>query len=225
MAVPTVSVAAPADRRAKRMNRTREALVEAALALFAEQGYNQTTVEQITDRADVSRRTFFRYFASKEDILSEEKPYIPVELIASQPAEASDLEAVRLALLELAPQMHPLRTRLRLLRTAMKSSPTLRGLDHDQRRLTEEFIARGVAARRGLSEPDADARLAGLIGLAVFRMANDEWLDDDRHEELAPLVDHYFARMVALGPVKSVTSEPSAQGAARRRRPQGRRPK
>ena len=59
------------SRRERKKQETRQGLLEAALALFRERGYDETTIEEITDRADVAKGTFFNYFPSKEALLSE----------------------------------------------------------------------------------------------------------------------------------------------------------
>ena len=56
-------------RRQRKKQRTRDALIEAAMELFTAKGYDRTAVREITDAVDVSERTFFRYFASKEDLM------------------------------------------------------------------------------------------------------------------------------------------------------------
>jgi AcrR family transcriptional regulator len=59
------------SRRERKKKETRQSLLEAALALFRDQGYEATTIEQITERADVAKGTFFNYFPSKQALLGD----------------------------------------------------------------------------------------------------------------------------------------------------------
>ncbi|TYB46395.1 TetR/AcrR family transcriptional regulator [Actinomadura chibensis] len=62
---------APAGRRERNKERARERFYTAAITLFAEQGYDKTTVDDIAERADFARGTFFNYFQHKEDVIAE----------------------------------------------------------------------------------------------------------------------------------------------------------
>jgi AcrR family transcriptional regulator len=185
----------PADRRARNRDRTRQALAEAAMELFATQGYGATTVEQIADLASVSPRTFFRYFDSKEDVLLPlDQPMEVAPAIRSQPLSLSDLDALRTALVATAPSNEPAVGRIRMLREALSSSAALRGRDFDQRSLSEQAMARALADRRRLAEPDHEARLAAVVGFAILRTAMDRWLDLPDPTPLSPLIEAEFDR-------------------------------
>jgi AcrR family transcriptional regulator len=67
--MPSTAVARPSDRRSRRSAELRERLFRSALNLFAQKGYAETTVEDITNAADVGKGTFFNYFPSKDHIL------------------------------------------------------------------------------------------------------------------------------------------------------------
>jgi AcrR family transcriptional regulator len=91
--------------RQRHMDRTRAAIVDAALALFSEQGFIETTVGAIAERADVSRRTFFRYFPAKESVLFHDidtQIQATVDALAARPEGESPFEALIAALGESA---------------------------------------------------------------------------------------------------------------------------
>ena len=90
-------------RRSRKKRQTRAAIEHAALSLFVEKGYEATTVEEITERADVSVTTFFRYFPGKAEVLlSDHGEQLPAlhQAILGRPATESDLVAVRRAVQE-----------------------------------------------------------------------------------------------------------------------------
>src|SRR5262249_18485315 len=92
-------------RRERKKQRTREALIEAAFELFQAKGFDATTVEEIADAVDVSSRTFFRYFASKEDLpitVQEEQFQAVLEAMEARPAEEPVVTAMRNAMVEIA---------------------------------------------------------------------------------------------------------------------------
>ena len=94
---------APAEQpnpglRERKKARTRSAIQSHALRLFREQGYEETTVQQIIDEVEVSESTFFRYFPTKADVvLSDEFDPVIVEAFRSQPAHLSSIQALRAA--------------------------------------------------------------------------------------------------------------------------------
>lgn len=89
-------------RRERKKQETRRALEDAALRLFAERGYEQTTVEDIADEADVAVRTFFRYFATKQDVLFGDVVTDRVErmktALAGRPPDEHPLDSIRIVM-------------------------------------------------------------------------------------------------------------------------------
>ncbi|WP_331733012.1 TetR/AcrR family transcriptional regulator [Streptomyces sp. NBC_01276] len=68
---PSTTATEPQGRRERNKLRVKNRIYEAALVLFTQQGYDQTTVDEITERADVARGTFFNHFQRKEDLIAE----------------------------------------------------------------------------------------------------------------------------------------------------------
>jgi AcrR family transcriptional regulator len=84
--------------RERKKQKTRDTIIKVAMGLFAEQGYEHTTIAEIADAAEVSRRTVFVYFPSKEDILFYDVPELHERLaraLRERPEGATALDALR----------------------------------------------------------------------------------------------------------------------------------
>jgi AcrR family transcriptional regulator len=183
------------SRREKHKSRTRQALRQAALELFAAQGFDTTTTEEIAERAGVSVRTFFRYFPTKELVLFFGR-YDAIQSFAagllSQPESASDVEAMRAAFMASAPEFADRRKALVLYEKAVASSATLRGREHDRQIEDVETIGQAIASRRGLAKPDERCSLMAAVGLLAYRRALGRWLAGPVSGEFADSVADEF---------------------------------
>src|SRR5690348_13739187 len=161
----------------------RERMVLAAADLFAEQGYDATTVAQIAERAGVTKSTFFRHFPDKRELLvagQETLSRLLAEGIAEAPPGAAPLEAVAAGLERastvLGPENRSLAPRLK---AAVAASAELRERDAFKSvslaaAMTAALIARGV--------PDPIAALAGELGLLAFKRGYAAWSESDRDD-------------------------------------------
>ncbi len=178
--------------------RTRESLIDAALELFARDGYDETSTERIAARAGVSPRTFFRYFPTKESVVFHRDHGFMRSFATAfldQPATASDYDAVRATFVALADGFGAWRSRVETYRIAVDSSPVLIG--REQAHLAEHAVtvSEAVARRRGLSSPDDRSTTLAVVALALYQRALRSWLDGPRARELADLLDDEFARL------------------------------
>ena len=158
---------------------TRRALEDAALRLFAEQGYDQTTIEAIADAAGVSPRTFFRYFAAKDEVLDmgwHRRREQLSELMAAVPPDVEDHAAAAAVLVAMAETLEPERERVLLRARAMRTSAALRGRNADTTAAWEDGLATALARRHGLDDADGRARAIAAAYTAVWRSAVGEWV-------------------------------------------------
>ena len=174
------------------------AIERAAFALFAERGFEATTIDDIAAAAGIGRRTLFRYYPSKNDIPWGQFDQSLVRLrdhLAAAPPGIPVHRAVHDAVLafnRLAPEAVPQhRQRMRLLLTtpALQAHSVLR---YAQWRAT---IAGYVAARLGLAETDLLPRTIGQVTLAISLSAYEHWLDEQT-EPLERLLDAALAGVV-----------------------------
>ncbi|MEU7061672.1 TetR family transcriptional regulator [Streptomyces sp. NPDC046197] len=171
--------------RERKKRRTRDALLRAALELFTTQGYEQTTVDEIADAVDVSQRTFFRYFAGKEEAAFAVQDMVEahfVESLRARPPAETPLEALRRAVLEgwdtisdAIVTVVPVELYLRMFRV-IESTPVLLAAHLRRSVETEEQIARLLAEREGLDvDRDPRPRLAVAVFGGVMRVTGRQW--------------------------------------------------
>jgi AcrR family transcriptional regulator len=152
--------------RERKKQKTRWAIQEHALRLFQEKGYDQTTVDQIAEAAEISPSTFFRYFKTKEDVVVQDE-YDPMmlEALANMPMDMSPVAAFRKVLSDTYAQMgadelDKIRQRTRL----MVEVPALRMRMMDGLSDSMDTIAEGFARRYGKDAEDPAVRVfAGAL--------------------------------------------------------------
>jgi AcrR family transcriptional regulator len=177
--------------------RRRELITESALRLFAENGFDGTTIDEIAAAAEVSRRTFFRYFARKEDVILDWKQRTAEELrvaLDARPAQESPLEAVHGALATVAGGYGE-RPELTLgLMRLLESPPVLHsgsGYQH-----WDEVLAQGLARRLGVDPVrDPTPRLLATVGFAVLMSTVQVWAADGGKGDLIALLDEGFGAL------------------------------
>ncbi|HEY5429603.1 MAG TPA: helix-turn-helix domain-containing protein [Solirubrobacteraceae bacterium] len=166
----------------------RERLVVAALQLFSEQGYDETTVAEIAERAGLTRSTFFRHFPDKRDVLSagqETLSRLLVEGIASAPPQATALTAVAAGLERAASAMGPFNRELApRLQAAIATSTELQ-----ERYALKQvgFVAAMVGALRDRGMTESAASVAAELGALAFKQAYAAWVETDEDQDLARL--------------------------------------
>jgi AcrR family transcriptional regulator len=189
----------------------RERLETAALDLFAENGYEETTVAQIADRAGLNRATFFRHFADKREVLFGGEDVLAGlfgDAIRGAAPEATLTECLQAALTAAGAAMTPqqrARAARRVLVVAANTEVQERGL------LKHARLAGSIsAALRARGADDLTARLGAEVGMLAFRVAAERWLTSGDDEPFAlcaaAALSDLQARAAGLGP----RSRPSA---------------
>jgi len=165
--------------RERKKLKTREAIRREAFRLFDENGYANTTVEQIADAAEVSPSTFFRYFPSKESVLlADDMDPIMLEALERQPRELSPMAAIRRAAEETfatmsEDQWEVERTRQRLI----FSIPEIKSAMYDEYYRTIRIFTEALSRRLGRDRDDFELRaFAGALTGALMGVVTDQAL-------------------------------------------------
>lgn len=189
----------PAGLRERKKAKTRDDLREAATELFTEQGFDRTTIEEIAARCDVSPRTFFRYFANKEDVLfveGEERCQQLLAELAARPASETPLVALRESFVHLASAVESDREGLMKRKRIYAETPSLRTRHLERQQSWDQEIFEALRDRPGASKHAVmDLRLVAGTSMAALHAAVDTWLEGGG--DLRVLVERAFDRISA----------------------------
>ena len=166
----------PTGRREQKREETRRRLMREGQRLFAEQGFDRTSVDEIAAAAGVSRRTFFHYFGSKEDVvLSRHDDFerALMEAIRTAPPEAPLLQVAEQAVIATLAMFDT--DEFELLEQLKRDTPALRARDHGKYERLERAIAGALAERSGASPDDLRTRLDAMLVTGMLRVAGAGW--------------------------------------------------
>lgn len=199
---PEVDGGTAGDRpglRERKKEQKRERLKDAAFDLFTERGFDNVTVEEIADRAEVSRSTLFRYFETKEDLLlfdARSHRDALLRELSRRPADEPVLVSLRASLQSLAADYQADRHRSIERSRLISEAPTLSARSLERQVEWEDGLAAAILPRLG-DRPDAATRAAVLAAAAmgVVRVASRRWIaaDDD-----SQMIDHVLAALDML---------------------------
>jgi len=166
----------------------RARLEKAALALYREHGFAQTTVAEIADRAGLTERTFFRYFADKREVLFSGADVLQQQLVSAlddAPSALSAIDAVGRAVEAVAGLFEQRRDFARKRQAVISENAELQ----ERERVKLASLASALAdalRRRGIREPAAS--LAAEMGITVLRLAFERWINDKEDRQLARIM-------------------------------------
>jgi len=187
------------DRRMGRWEPdSRGRLEQAALALYGEHGFENTTVAEIAARAGLTERTFFRYFADKREVLfggAGALQQLLVDAVASAPDSAAPIDAVASALEAAGDLLQQRRDFSRQRQSVIAANAELR----ERELIKLASLASALAdALRGRGVKDPAASLTAEAGIAVFKVAFERWVEKSNKRDLPRLIRESLHELQAV---------------------------
>lgn len=173
-------------------------LVQAAMDLYSERGFGQTTVAEIAKRAGLTERTFFRHFGDKREVLFAGADALRLALVRAledAPDSLSPIDAVAKALEALAAQLPERPDFPRRRQKIIAENPELQ----ERERIKLAALATAAAdalKRRGVVE--LAAVLAAEMGIAVFRVAFERWISETSQRDLSRVIRESLEELKAV---------------------------
>lgn len=173
-------------------------LERAAMSLYLEQGFEQTTVAEIAQRAGLTERTFFRHYADKREVLFAGAPMLQellVSAVVGAPADRTPMEAAAIGLDAVGERFRDGRAFAVQRHSVISSNPELQ-----ERELIKlaTLTAALSGALEGRGAGAAAARLTAEVAITVFKVAFERWVDGDATRTLSELMRDVFGELQAV---------------------------
>ncbi|MFB9947273.1 TetR/AcrR family transcriptional regulator [Rhizobium puerariae] len=184
----------PEGRRERKRRQTREKIEEAAIGLFLEKGFEATTIEDIAERADISKRSFFDYFPTKEEVVFAWQDGFAGHLmaaIASRPIDEPAVKTVQYGLVSavvLAADERALR-----LGELIRRTPVLSARDQFKYAKLEAKLTEALSARCGNDKQSRDRmRLLAAVVVGALRVGGERWAEQPPGVSLETFAHWFF---------------------------------
>ncbi len=187
--------------RERKKEQTKQNLKRVALELFAAEGFDAVSTDDIAAAADVSKTTFYRYFDSKEDVLlgtSSDNRALMRAALAERPVDEPAVEAARHAFRLVAELYENDREQKLLVSKVAKSTPSLAARNLEHQAAWEQMLRDDFARRDPAAEGTLRTWVLAAAVMASLRTAIDFWLTHGAESDLATLVDDSL-RLLADG--------------------------
>ena len=185
--------------RQSRRLRVHAELIAASTEMFKDKGFSTTTVTDIADRVGISRRTFFRYFGSKDDLVfswMDEQGKFVLPMLASRPAVETPLQAMRHTFVALARHHDAEPERVKLLTRIIFDTPALGGRYHEEHTKWEsEFVRILKRGRPGSAKKGFALQIQVATTITAFVCAIRAWAAGKHKTPLQPWVEAAFAAL------------------------------
>jgi AcrR family transcriptional regulator len=173
-------------------------LEQAALALYGERGFEQTTVAEIAARAGLTERTFFRHFADKREVLfagASSLQDLLVSTLAGTPDSAAPIDAVAAALEAAGTLLQERREYARQRQAVIAANAELQERELIKLASLSAAIA-DTLRRRGVTDPAAS--LTAEAGIAVFKIAFELWINEPDQQDFPQLIQESLDELKAV---------------------------
>ena len=181
------------------------------MELYAERGFDQTTVAEIAERAGLTERTFFRHFADKREVLfggAGQLQELMASAVAGAPDTASPIDAVAAGLQAAGAVLQERRAFARQRQSIIAANSELR--EREIMKLASLAAALADTLRaRGVEEPAAS--LTAELGMAVFRIAFERWVEAEKEQDLPKVMRETLDELAALTAVDRRRTAASAR--------------